>query len=604
MMRISRSWYLALAALTAACSESAAPVSPEPLLPTDPVAALACTANVAKGVLTCGAPSSEAGGPRLSVIGGQDLNVKLTSANVSYDGAQGVLSADITVQNLLDRAMGGEVPTRVFFHRAPVATSGSGEVAVRNADGEDTFTEGSQPYFTYADPLQPGETSAPRRWEWSVPASVGEFTFTLLVDAPLSDASPASGLAFRSISAHGQNVCGVTLGAQGYCWGHTGYGAIGVGDAIVPQGAAYRPVRVNEGPWDVISVGEYGACGLKGGAAWCWGSDLDGGLGSGFVRSGCGGTASYNAGCSTVPVKVVGEFTLRQPNGGPEVVFTQLAAGGNIYRPFGPPYTRFNCGVDAAGRAYCWGSDGSGTLGDGARFPNGNPAPQRVAGDRLYRFVTTGYRHACALDEGGKAYCWGTGISGELGYGPPPGDGVSATPTAVQGGHTFRQIAAGAAHTCGVTTEGEVWCWGSNGHGTLGTDDAVGTCNGFLCSVTPVRAESDLEFVEVTAGQFHTCARTTQGEVWCWGREWQVGRGSSVEGSTPCASNPQVRCLYTPVRVQSSERFVQVAAARESTCAIARASRKVYCWGSDSYALAQGLGQPVYVPTRIVEPSA
>ena len=39
-------------------------------------------------------------------------------------------------------------------------------------------------------------------------------------------------------------------------------------------------------------------------------------------------------------------------------------------------------GVAAAGRAYCWGSDGSGTLGDGQRYPNGNPAPQRVAGDR------------------------------------------------------------------------------------------------------------------------------------------------------------------------------------------------------------------------------
>jgi alpha-tubulin suppressor-like RCC1 family protein len=602
MMRISRSWYLALAALTAACSESAAPVSPEPLLPTGPVAALACTANVAKGVLTCGAPASGSGGPRLSVIGGQDLNVKLTSTNVSYDGVQGVLSADITVQNLLDRAMGGDVPTRVFFHRAPVAISGSGDVSVRNADGEDTFTEGAQPYFAYAEPLQPGETSAPRRWEWSVPASVGEFAFTLLVDAPLSDASPASGLAFRSIAAHGQNVCGVTLGAQGYCWGHTAFGAIGAGDDILWMGVTYRPIRVQNGPWDVISVGDHGACGLKEGEAWCWGTDLDGGLGTGFARSGCGGTSDSNSGWSTVPVKVVGEFTLRQPSGGPEIVFTQIAAGGNVSRSFGSDFSRFTCGVDAQGAAYCWGSNYLGTLGDGRR--TSIPAPVRVLGDRVYRFVTAGYRHACALDEAGKAYCWGKGVSGELGHGPPPGDGVSPVPTAVQGGHTFRQIAAGAAHTCGVTTAGEVWCWGSNGYGNLGTDDPVGTCNGFLCSVTPVRVESGLSFVEVTSGQFHSCARTAEGEVWCWGREWQVGRGSSVAGSTPCASNPQINCLYTPVRVQSSERFVQVAAARESTCAIARATRKVYCWGSDSYTLAQGVGQPVYVPTRIVEPSA
>lgn len=173
----------------------------------------------------------------------------------------------------------------------------------------------------------------------------------------------------------------------------------------------------------------------------------------------------------------------------------------------------------------------------------------------------------------------------------------------MEGGHTFRQIAAGAAHTCGVTTAGEIWCWGSNGYGALGTDDPVGSCNGFLCSVTPVRVESALAFAEVTAGQFHTCALTTAGEAWCWGREWQVGRGPSVDGSVACASNPQINCLYTPVRAQSSERFVQVAAARESTCAISRSSRRVFCWGIDGFTLAQGVGGPVYVPTRIVEPA-
>ncbi|HYH83624.1 MAG TPA: hypothetical protein VEX86_27765, partial [Longimicrobium sp.] len=567
-------------------------------------AALACTADVRKGELSC-APASPAGGPRLNVIGGQDLNVKLTSTNVAWDVATEVLSADVTVQNLLGSAMGGAgAPTRVFFHVAPVAVSGVGDVSVRNADGEDTFTAGSQPYFAYTQTLQPGETSAPRRWEWSVPASVGQFVFTLLVDAPLSGASSASGLAFRSISAHGENVCGVTLDAQGWCWGHTGFGQIGSGAAIIPQGAAYRPVRVLEGAWDTISTGEYGACGLKDGAAWCWGTDLDGGLGSGFVRSGCNGTSPSNAGCEPVPVKVVGAWSLSQLNGGPQVDFTQISAGGNLLRAFGPPYARFTCGVDAEGRAYCWGSNSAGTLGTGQLTPSAIPAPTRVAGDRRYRFVDAGYRHACALDDAGKAYCWGQGIAGQLGYGPPPGyDAVSPTPTEVRGGHTFRQLAAGASHTCGVTTEGEVWCWGSHGHGQLGTDDPVGTCNGFACSVDPVRVESGLEFVEVTTGTFHSCARTTEGEVWCWGREWQVGRGQSVPGSASCTSNPQVHCVYTPVKVQSSERFVQVTASRETTCAIARASRKVYCWGTDSYTTGQGLGTSVYVPTRIVEPA-
>ena len=72
--------------------------------------------------------------------------------------------------------------------------------------------------------------------------------------------------------------------------------------------------------------------------------------------------------------------------------------------------------------------------------------------------------------------------------------------------------------------------------------------------------------------------------------------------SVPCTSNPQVRCMYTPVKAQASERFVQVAAARNGTCAIGRTSRKVFCWGTDGFVLAQGVGGPVYVPTQIVEP--
>ncbi|HYH79665.1 MAG TPA: hypothetical protein VEX86_07700 [Longimicrobium sp.] len=605
-MRGNRPWQLGLVLLSlSACSERAAPLGPEPEAPSARVPAVRCTADPRRAALACVPTSPTSGsGARFSVIGGQNVNVKLTSTNVSYNGTTGVLSADLTVQNLLGRAMGGDAPIRVFFHVQPVVTSGSGEVTVHNPDGHDVFTASAQPYFAYSETLQPGETSAPKRWEWAAPETVGQFVFTLFVDTPLADASPSAGLAFRSIAAHGQNVCGVALGGQGWCWGHTAYGQIGAGDSLFARGVTYRPIRVNDSPWDVISVGDYGACGLKGGAAWCWGSDLDGGLGTGSVSSGCGGTNDgINAGCSPVPVKVTGEFSLSQLHGGPEVSFTQIAAGGNISRDFGSDFSRFTCGVDAAGKAYCWGSNGMGTLGNGRQYPLANPAPQRVAGARIYRFVTAGYRHACALDDQGQAFCWGKGISGELGHPPTHGD-ISVAPTAVQGGHSFTQIAAGAAHTCGVKSTGEVWCWGSNGHGALGTDDPVGECGGYLCSIDPVRVESGLQFTQVTAGQLHTCALATDGTIWCWGRESRLGRGPDVSGATACASNSMVKCAYTPVQAQSSERFVQVAAARASTCAIGRTSRKVFCWGTDAVPLAQGLGQPVYVPTRIVEPAS
>lgn len=571
--------------------------------PLAPAAALRCTANVRSGAVTCASPTAE-GAARRTILGGQDLNVKLASSNVSYSTADGgVLSADITVQNLRGEAMGGESPVRVFFHVAPVVVDGTGEVTVRNADGVETITGTLQPYFAYPQTLLPGETSAPRRWEWSVPASVTQFIFTVYVDAPLAAAPSSAGLAFRSITAHGENACGVTLAGEGWCWGHTAYGEIGAGAALIPQGAAYRPVRVANGPWEQIATGEHGACGLKQGLAWCWGTDVQGALGTGTVSSGCGGTADYNAGCSALPVKVTGELIPGQTAGGPEVVFTQISAGGQMARNYGVPYGHFTCGLNAGGHAFCWGSNTAGALGNGHQYPAANPAPERVAGDHVFRQIAAGTWHTCAVDDQGKAWCWGLATSGQLGY-PAPAGGMGLVPGAVQGGHTFRQVAAGGGATCGVTVEGEVWCWGSNGYGQLGTDAAMGTCNGFECSIEPVKVESDLEFAQVTVGHFHTCAITVDGEALCWGRDTQLGAGPEGENTRPCSSNDVVRCAYTPVKARTSQRFVQIAAARQATCAIGRSNRKVYCWGVDAYPQAQGLGQPRYVPTQIVEPAS
>jgi alpha-tubulin suppressor-like RCC1 family protein len=357
----------------------------------------------------------------------------------------------------------------------------------------------------------------------------------------------------------------------------------------VPDGQVYRPVRVRGGSWDTISVGGEGACGLKAGAAWCWGTDLDGGLGTGSVSMGCGGTSSTNSGCAFEPVRSAEGFTFRR-----------ISAGGTLQRPF-RPFNRVTCGQTADGAAHCWGSDAWGTLGDGAPYPAANPSPRPVAGNHVFTSVSVGYHHSCAVDREGAAWCWGQENAGELGHAQTIGD-IAPTPAAVEGGLRFRRLDTGFNHTCGITAEGgQLWCWGSNNQGQLGTAQAVGSCgDGFSCSEVPVRVASGETFVQVTAGLSHTCALTADGRVFCWGTASLAGRGATPGDAADCGGTP---CYRTPRPVQGSERYVQVEAGREFTCALSRASRNALCWG-DYRGVAQGIGAPVYVPTPIVSPSA
>jgi DNA/RNA endonuclease G (NUC1) len=182
---------LAVTALSvaAACADRAsllpeaqAPDGPSPLR-------LECTADLRRATLTCADPSQ---GARRTVFGGQDTYVRLASTNVAYDSVTEVFRADVTVQNLLQQAMGTAdgvsahaEGVRVFFHAAPQVTGGAGLAEVANADGLGTFTAAGQAYFQYPGLLARQAVSAPKTWRWSVSKTATGFTFGVYVSAAL-----------------------------------------------------------------------------------------------------------------------------------------------------------------------------------------------------------------------------------------------------------------------------------------------------------------------------------------------------------------------------------------------------------------------------------
>jgi alpha-tubulin suppressor-like RCC1 family protein len=146
--------------------------------------------------------------------------------------------------------------------------------------------------------------------------------------------------------------------------------------------------------------------------------------------------------------------------------------------------------------------------------------------------VSGGGAHTCAILEGGAVDCWGWNQSGQL------GDRTTtdrAFPVGVPGMSGATLVATGAAHTCVYIPPTGVKCAGLNAWGQLG-GPATDQCGGIACSTGPVDVGGLVEeVVSLGAGVSHTCALTADGGVKCWGRNQygQLGDGTSVNSGTP-----------------------------------------------------------------------
>jgi len=142
--------------------------------------------------------------------------------------------------------------------------------------------------------------------------------------------------------------------------------------------------------------------------------------------------------------------------------------------------------------------------------------------------VSAGAVHACGVTTDNRAYCWGWNFHGQLGDGSTTNH---RTPVAVAGTLRFRQVSASSTNTCGVTTDNRAYCWGYNAIGQLGIGTSTGpeSCNTLICSTKPVAVLGGLSFRQLSAGQVHTCGKTPADVAYCWG---DSGTGSGNE-TTP-----------------------------------------------------------------------
>jgi len=226
-----------------------------------------------------------------------------------------------------------------------------------------------------------------------------------------------------------------------------------------------------------------------------------------------------------------------------------------------------------------------------------DPATEIVEGFIRFASIQPGSTSTCGLSTAGIAYCWGSNLGGQL------GDGTTtnrrATAGRVAGELRFKSISGSGAHTCALTDDGTAYCWGLNNRGQLGdgttTNRFVPTAVSTSLRFTSIHAAGSEQFLESASGEGgilgggHTCALTATGAAYCWGYN---SFGTSGDGTTIPHLTPTLAAL--------GALFTSITTSENHSCGIT-VSGIALCWGFDLHGQL-GIGNPTgvtLVPTPV-----
>jgi len=249
------------------------------------------------------------------------------------------------------------------------------------------------------------------------------------------------------------------------------------------------------------------------------------------------------------------------------------------------------CVLSSEGEVMCWGSNYDGQLGNwpsqndfGDNEPVSAAEPVQLPPGTKATHVCTGLSHTCALLNDSSVACWGYNGNGQLGNsntnvninpfvsGPPPRVTVTSNPSL-----SVTQVACGQSHTCALLSNGDISCWGANFNGQLGRGTITSVLNPGLFPPTHVTTNASVSVVKLSLGSYHSCALLSNGYVTCWGYN-QYGQ-LGVLNSTSLNNASSV----VPIQLLNSTAYtaVQIDAGDSHTCALL-SDWSVHCWGLGS----------------------
>jgi alpha-tubulin suppressor-like RCC1 family protein len=299
-----------------------------------------------------------------------------------------------------------------------------------------------------------------------------------------------------AISLGAGHSCAIVEGGNIKCWGRNDYGQLGDNSLSLRQ----TPVAVTGSTqsFTQLALGEYFSCALSSsGEVFCWGRNTNGQLGL----------------SNTIDKRTITNSVSSLSN------VTSISAGNN-----------FACAIISSStfQVKCWGQNADGQLGIGSLSPTMAPTfavsltSQPVA-------VSAGNYHACSLGQSGNVQCWGQNQVGQLGNGTSGADVTTPIGNVPLAGPAAA-ISSGSYHSCALLNDGNVQCWGQNSGGKLGNNSNVSSNSPVMVQGFSNSIASD-PVIAISGGQGHTCALTQNKNLYCWGgnQDGEVGDGSTVQ---------------------------------------------------------------------------
>jgi alpha-tubulin suppressor-like RCC1 family protein len=337
---------------------------------------------------------------------------------------------------------------------------------------------------------------------------------------------------FCQISGGDRFSLAIDKNGRAWGWGYNTFGSLGINSAPIKYeptnafGAVKTFCQISAGANFSVAID-------KNGYAWSAGANDSGGLGDNSITQ------------RVSPVSVLGAVK----------TFCQIA---NAFQ--------YTLAIDKNGRAWAWGLNGNGQLGDNTTTSRRTPVSVAGAVKTFCKIWTSSENFTShAIDKNGRAWGWASNGNGNI------GDNTTIqklTPVSVAGAvKTFCQIAGGNNHAIALAKNGRVWTWGNNSEGQLGD-------NSITQRLTPVSVAGAVKtFCQISSGNAFSLAIDKNGRAWAWG-----GNGKGQLGDNSITSR------RTPVSVAGAVKtFCQIRGGGSAAAAIDKNGR-LWTWGNNDNA--------------------